>query len=192
LRGSANSALFVAAAVFRSLYGSWIINRTYTSRCSGYPSGHSTGTADFIFEKVSSATLFAQEKPSDTEYLYSEKTQMSSSTGTTFLGTRQYIYRYDEANDKLQVFFVNRGKEISLGHLFHEVDLELPLEEASSQISCSEKLPWRAKAIHHCSPDTYDVTYTFFFKGVDLSKWRVGYEVKGPKKDYSIETWYTR
>lgn len=54
------------------------------------------------------------------------------------------------------------------------------------------KTPWRAKASHWCSPDTYEVRYTFSFKGADVEKWKIEYEVKGPKKDYSMETWYTR
>ena len=202
LSQSANSALFTAAAVFRSLHGHWILNRTYISRYPGYPSGPSTGTAEFILRKISSTTRSAQEKlhhedeirKTESEYLYSEKTELTSSTGLTLSGTQKYIYRYDETNDKLEVFFANRDEAVSLGDFFHAVDFELPPTEEARllQMSRSEKSPWRAKASHLCSPDTYEVAYTFFFEGADLNKWKIEYEVKGPRKDYSIETWYRR
>ena len=51
LRLSASSGLFVAAAIFRALHGHWKLNRIYTSRLPEYPSGPSSGTAEFIPEK---------------------------------------------------------------------------------------------------------------------------------------------
>jgi len=192
LAQSASSALFVAAAVFRSLHGRWIVNRSYTSRYPGYPSGPSTGTAEFTLRSAAQEQSQGNEL-CQKEYLYSEKTELTSSTGDALSGTQHYIYRYDEANDKLGVFFTNRDEALSLGNLFHKVDFEVPPEEEGSpQTSRREKSPWSAKASHFCSPDSYEVAYVFCFRGADLREWKVEYEVKGPKKDYSIETWYTR
>ena len=196
---AATSALFVAAAVFRSLHGSWIINRTCVSRHPDYPSGVSTGTAEFIPREASSSpnhsrsqeTLANGETNTLMEYLYSEQTELTTSAGLKLTGTRQYIYQYDEPNDKLEIYFVRRDSGSSIESLFHRVDFEeVPLDEHGN--APTPKTPWRAKASHWCSPDMYQVQYTFSFKGADIEKWKIEYEVKGPKKDYSIETWYTR
>ena len=192
---AATSALFVAAAVFRSLHGSWILNRTYVSRHPDYPSGLSTGTAEFIPRQTSSSSsppstsqeTPANNEPRNLEYLYSERTELTTSAGLKLAGTKQYIYQYDEPNDKLEVYFAKRDSESSLESLFHRLGFEVPLDE-----NAPPKTPWCAKASHWCSPDTYEVRYMFSFKGADVEKWKIEYEVRGPRKDYSMETWYTR
>lgn len=194
LSQSANSALFVAAAIFRSLHGTWVLNRTYTSHLPDYPSGPSIGTAEFTPRKIlSESHLESDHQIYETEYFYSEKTEFSTSTGLKLSGTQRYIYRYDESKDKLEVFFAQRDDAVSRGSRFHQVIIEPPsLDAPPIQASQSTMLPWRAKASHYCSPDTYDGSYTFFFKGADLEKWKIEYVVKGPKKDYTMESWYSR
>ena len=192
---AATSGLFVAAAVFRSLHGSWILNRTYDSRHPQYPSGVSTGTAEFIprqASSLSSSPSTSQEPqgihsdPNNLEYLYSEQTELTTSAELKLAGTKQYIYQYDEPTDKLEVYFAKQDSESSLDSLFHRVDFEGPSENAPS------KMPWGAKGSHWCSPNTYEVKYMFYFKGPDIEKWKIEYEVKGLKKDYTMETWYMR
>ena len=203
---AATSALFVAAAVFRSLHGSWILNRTCVSRHPDYPSGAGTGTAEFVARQtsISPKSSTSQETSADdgeprnlVEYLYSERTELTTSAGLKLTGTKQYIYQYDEPNDKLEVYFVKRDSGSSIESLFHRLDFEeeVPLDEhanTNANAAPPTKTPWCAKASHWCSPDRYEVRYMFFFKGADVEKWKIEYEVKGPKKDYSIETWYTR
>jgi hypothetical protein len=178
---SATAGKFVAAAVFRSLQGKWILNRSYLSRRPEYPSGPSTGTAEFI---PRTATLASDVKSNETrrEYLYSEQTELMAFNGLKLNGTQQYIYQYHELDDKLEVFFCKRDEKFSLDYFFHR--LEFVFYEGQRE--------WRAKASHFCSPDNYKVGYTFFFKGADLERWKIEYEVKGPRKDYNMETWYTR
>ena len=189
---AATSALFVAPAVFRSLHGSWILNRTYISRHPDYPSGVSTGTAEFIARQAESSPSTSQEiqtlngEPTNLEYLYSEQTELTTSAGLKLAGTKQYIYQYDEPKDKLEVYFAKRDSGSSIDTLFHQIDFEVPSESAPP------KTPWGAKGSHWCSPDTYEVGYAFYFKGADVERWKIVYEVKGPKKDYTMETWYTR
>jgi hypothetical protein len=168
---AATSGLFVAAAVFRSLHGSWILNRTYVSRHPDYPSGVSTGKAEFIPRQTSSSSSppsTSQETTADgehlnLEYLYSESTELTTSAGLKLAGSNQYIYQYDEPNDKLKVYFTKRdsGSSSSLESLFHRLDFEVPLDDENAQQH--PKTPWCAKASHWCSPDTYEVRYTFFF-----------------------------
>ena len=186
LTRSANCGLFVAAAVFRFLQGTWLLNRTYVSRRSDHPSGSSTGSVEFIPRKIHRPPT--ENENGNVEYLYSEKTEMIPSTGPQLSGTRQYIYRYNEPDDALDVFFAERGEEVSLGRLFHRLKFEHPPPSQTD----TEVSPWIAKASHFCSPDTYEVAYTFFFDGADLAKWQIEYEVRGPKKDYSMKTWYSR
>jgi hypothetical protein len=50
---------------------------------------------------------------------------------------------------------------------------------------------WRARAHHLCIKDTYDVEYEFVFQGVDVLRWSMKYNVKGPQKDYRIESEYS-
>jgi cation diffusion facilitator CzcD-associated flavoprotein CzcO len=197
---AATSGLFVAAAVFRSLHGSWIINRSYSSRHPEYPSGASTGTAEFIPRQASSSSSTSQEPrgihsgPKNLEYLYSEQTELTTSAGLKLAGTKQYIYQYDEPTDKLEVFFSRRDAGSSLDSLFHRVDFDVraPLNSENAPPPPDLKTPWEAKGSHCCGPDTYEVKYMFYFKGADIERWKIKYEVKGPKKDYSMETWYMR
>ena len=180
LEKSAKEGLFVAAAIFRSLHGLWRLSRTYTSRLPEYPSGPSTGTAEFIPRKLSFRT--EPSKFNRIEYLYIEKTLLTTSEGLQLQGGQQYIYQYDEPNDQLEVYFTKRDEVFTLDYLFHQINI-LPTEP-----DC----PWRAKSNHICTPDNYDVAYEFYFHGVDLLKFKISYEVKGPRKDYSMETTYTR
>jgi len=180
LEKSAKEGLFVAAAIFRSLHGLWQLSRTYISRLPEYPSGPSTGTAEFIPRKASSRS---EPNPiHGIEYLYSEKTVLTTSKGLQLQGTQQYIYQYDEPNDKLKVYFTKRDEAFTLDYLFHQINLLPP----------SPHGPWQATSNHFCTPDTYDVAYEFHFQGSNLHTFKISYEVKGPRKDYSTETVYTR
>ena len=200
---AATSGLFVAPAVFRSLHGSWILNRTYNSRHPQHPSGVNTGTAEFIPRQASSlsSSPSTSQAPqgihSDSnklEYLYSEHTELTNSAGLNLAETKHYIYQYDEPTDKLEVYFTRQDSGSSLDSLFHQVefDIRAPLDLENAPPPPDLKTPWKARGSHCCSLDTYEVRYMFYFKGADVERWRIEYEVKGPKKDYSMETWYTR
>jgi hypothetical protein len=93
-----------------------------------------------------------------------------------------YIYRYDESRDNMELYFVKRDKSASLDRYFHRLEFE-PHSTGEA---------WTAKATHLCNDDTYDVKYTFFFKGAELRRWGTIYEVRGPRKNYRLESWYER
>ena len=150
------------------------------SRRPEYPSGPSSGRADFIPRKAS--ILQGPTATNEIEYLYAEKTILTASGGLKLQGSQQYIYRYDKPDDKLAVYFAKRDGEATLDNLFHQINLEPP--EPSN--------PWKAKSFHFCPPDNYEICYTFYFKGADLERWMIEYEVKGPNKDYTMQTSYTR
>jgi hypothetical protein len=185
------SALFVAQAVFRCLHGSWDLNRVYTSRLPEYPSGPSIGTADFNPRKASQGLAGDTDRVIyPVEYLYAEKTELTTSSGMKFAGTQHYLYRYDEKQDEIEVYFTKRDDAFTLDYLFHYIRFRPESEE--EQVSKVPGKPWTIKARHPCGQDVYDVAYTFFFNGIDVEKWKIEYEVKGPRKDYKMETWYTR
>jgi len=183
---SMNSGLFVAAAIFRSLHGHWSLSRFYDSRRPEYPSGPSIGTAEFSPRKASPKPSSTPSLGAKIEYLYSEKTTLTASSGLQLQGTQQYIYTYDESDDQLEVFFAKREEGFALDYLFHQVHLMSKPEPPGTRV------PWRATSSHFCSPDNYNVAYEFYFRGSDLEKWKIEYDVSGPKKDYTMETWYTR
>jgi cation diffusion facilitator CzcD-associated flavoprotein CzcO len=210
LSSSADSAAFVASAIFRALHGSWRLRRTYTSRNSLFPSGSSSGTARFVFRKpVGEVNMDAcsESKYRDLvhvkEHLYSESTEVLTSTNREFHGSQQYVYRYDERLDKLEVYFAKRDDMASIDRLFHPLEIQpphpssvstcaIPSGDDSKQHGQGELVSWTALCSHRCAEDTYEGRYTFFFEGVELAKWGIVYLVKGPKKDYTMETSYVR
>lgn len=85
------------------------------------------------------------------------------------------------------MWFIKDDK--SVDYLFHELEI-IPPTKSKDEIKGDE--PWRAKSSHLCIDDTYDVEYEFWFNGVQLSKWTMEYDVKGPQKDYRIRSTFRR
>ncbi len=180
-------ARFVARAVFRSLLGSWDLRRTVISALPSHPSGTFVGTARFLLRDGTSPE-------SALEYLYIEDgnfTASGAAGGLSFRATRRYVWRYDEARDVLSVWFVRTDNAKMADYLFHEVEFLVPDARKTDEESGQEK-GWEAQAGHLCVEDFYDVRYEFRFRAVNLEDWKIGYDVKGPKKDYRIDGVYTR
>jgi hypothetical protein len=97
----------------------------------------------------------------------------------------RYAHRYQEATDTLSVWFIKSDNK-TVDYLVHELEI-LPHEDRPTGRS-----GWRAKAHHLCINDKYDVKYEFRFKGANIEMWTLGYSVKGPNKDYRIESVYRR
>ncbi|KAG9254306.1 uncharacterized protein F5Z01DRAFT_636383 [Emericellopsis atlantica] len=181
---------FVAKAVFRSLLGTWRLERDLVSKLPTHPSGHFSGKAQFLLRRKTTDGLqcAGSETPAPVtdeglEYLYIEEGEFKTDLGFGFTATRRYVYRYDDATDKLSVWFVKPDDLKRADYLFHEIDFEVPENRDDG---------WKAKSGHLCIDDFYDVEYGFKFNAVNLKEWDVGYTVKGPKKDYTIRGTYTR
>ena len=188
------SPRFVARAVFRSLLGSWRLERDLSSKLPSHPSGHFSGTAHFHLRRTTRhglqcagdpASASPDPDPEGLEYLYIEEGEFKTESGFGFKATRRYIWRYDEARDKLSVWFVKPEELKTADYLFHEVEFKMPKDGTSDE-------GWKAGAGHLCIDDFYDVEYGFKFQAVNLKEWSVGYNVRGPKKDYTIRGRYTR
>lgn len=184
------SPRFVARAVFRSLLGTWKLERDLESKLPTHPSGHFSGTAQFLLrQKTTNGMQCAIDgtPASDDEgleYLYIEDGEFKTESGFGFKATRRYVWRYDEKRDVLSVWFVKPDDLKRADYLFHEIEFEQP--------ESGRGLGWMGKSGHLCIDDFYDVKYRFQFQAVNLEEWTVGYNVKGPKKDYTIRGTYTR
>ncbi|KAI1818356.1 hypothetical protein GGS20DRAFT_285698 [Poronia punctata] len=206
---------FIAAAVFRSLLGEWQLDRELVSKLPSHPSGRFVGTAKFLLRfgtadgrehKFPATTPDGETADVGLEYLYIEDGEFTAAgTNLKFRATRRYIWRYDETKDKLSVWFARTDDQSRADYLFHDIEF-IPPPSLSPDTGSEAQTPreiqqkqrplvdegWRAKASHLCIEDLYDVHYEFFFKAVNLVNWRLGYSVRGPKKDYTISGLYTR
>jgi Family of unknown function (DUF6314) len=171
---SSQNRKFVSRAIFRSLQGDWSLQRSLISSIATYPSGTFRGGAKFYPRAPT-------EPEYDAEYLYFEEGDFETENGLKFRANRRYVHRYNEAKDSLSVWFVKADNK-TVDYLFHELEI-LPAEGGSG---------WRARAHHLCIADTYDVKYEFRFRGVSIEEWTLAYSVKGPQKDYRIESVYRR
>ena len=187
---------FIARAIFRAMQGDWKLERKITSKIAMYPSGTLSGSAKFLPRDPT-------KEGYDMEHLYVEQGDFRAETGLNFVAKRRYIppylgesifelmyssyvHRYREATDTLSVWFTKDDK--SVDYLFHELEIVPPAE--GKELYGDE--PWKAKSSHLCIDDTYDVEYEFWFDGVQLKKWTMEYDVKGPQKDYRIRSMFKR
>lgn len=195
---------FVPRAVFRSLLGTWKLERDLESRLPSHPSGHFSGTARFLLRAETSDGLQCAQRPADDadakpkhqdaddddddaagmEYLYVEDGEFTTDQGFGFRATRRYVWRYDEKTETLSVWFAKPDDPKRADYLFHEIEF-LPSGSGSGN-------GWAAKAGHLCIDDFYNVAYEFVFDAVNLRDWRIQYTVSGPKKDYTIRGHYNR
>ncbi|KAJ2899553.1 hypothetical protein MKZ38_002986 [Zalerion maritima] len=216
-----NSNRFLAQAVFRSLLGTWTLDRTLKSKLPSHPSGRFVGTAKFQPRKGTRDGREDDQHVSGPgalgdEYLYVEEGEFRADNGLVFRATRKYVWRYVEKRDELSVWFTREGKTGNEGkradYLFHIVEFEGiepsaptscpwtgPRSEGQHQVAPSTKRSkptttkgWAAKAGHLCIDDFYDVKYEFRFAGVNIKDWTMEYDVKGPKKNYTIAGVYSR
>ncbi|KAI0200394.1 hypothetical protein F4808DRAFT_169716 [Astrocystis sublimbata] len=209
---------YIAGAIFRSLLGEWDLDRELVSKLPSHPSGRFVGTAKFFLRSGTAdgrEHKFSNNSKDDSdvglEYLYIEDGEfMAAGTQMRFRATRRYVWRYDEASDRLSVWFARTDDQSRADYLFHELEFIPPpsltgdvgnveqtrivannKQEKLKQLSGDDD-GWRAKASHLCIEDLYDVHYEFEFKAVNLREWKLGYSVHGPKKDYTINGTYRR
>jgi hypothetical protein len=166
---------FAGRASFRAMQGTWNLTRRLTSALPTFPSGEFKGIASF-------RPRYPTDPKYDAEYLYVEEGTLTTREGASMRGSRRYVYRYLEATDKITVWFV-KADNWSVDYFFHELEFKPHSEKMDG---------WHASGHHLCKPDNYNPQYSFNFRGVALEKFRVKYIVKGPKKDYVSDSWFSR
>jgi len=194
-----SSGKFMAKAVFRSLAGKWKLERDLVSKLPSHPSGHFSGTAQFLLREATKEGREAEYnflkgigEHQGYEYLYIETGEFRAENGFTFQASRRYVWRYDERTDKLSVWFAKVDFPKMADYLFHDIKFKVADEEKNVEGTGTGTVGWCARADHLCEQDFYDVDYSFNFRAVNLRDWRLAYAVKGPQKDYTIDGWYER
>ena len=99
--------------------------------------------------------------------LYEERGVMQLAGGAEMNAERRYLWRSSAGG--IDVLFDD-------GRYFHRVDLSVDLSA-----ECPE-------AEHWCDPDTYGARYDFS----DWPKWSCVWQVRGPRKDYTMTSVYSR
>ena len=94
--------------------------------------------------------------------LYEERGELSLGSTGPIQAERRYLWQLHD-NDSVHVLFED-------GRPFHEINL-------------SQTMPY---ATHFCDPDVYDVSYDLR----DWPAWTCAWRVRGPRKDYRMETRY--
>ena len=183
LHKMATEAAFVANAAFRAMQGTWSVRRVLKSAIPTYPSGRFTGIAAFHPRRPT-------DKLYDAEYLYVEDGELVTDNSLTMRGSRRYVYRYQARSDVISAWFVKPDDGKSVDYFFHKLQFHVS-NEGRRNPSAEEK-GWSATGHHLCVVDDYNSSYLFQFHGAALRRFMIRYQVKGPKKDYSSETWYER
>lgn len=121
------------------------------------------GPGDVVLARASGLVKIKPIASDSWHYRESGKMVLSSEKVLSFY--KDYFVRRFE--NKISVYFDPDGKR-----LFHEVESQ---DES------------RAQGLHHCLQDVYRVRYSFD----STQSWKTFCQVKGPKKDYQIESVYT-
>ncbi|KAG4067225.1 hypothetical protein HA402_000216 [Bradysia odoriphaga] len=154
--------------IFDNLVGIWSIKRVLGNY------GTAEGTAKFTLQNQAPNKFENQTERRTNDVLvinYREDLQVKylSDLGPNIENTayKEYVYLYDKARDKIVKKFTN-------GNLFYELSIDFEKQTANGD--------------HLCEKDMYKALYTF----VNPQNFILTYFVNGPKKDYLIETAFTK
>ncbi|KAK3670308.1 hypothetical protein LTR78_009762 [Recurvomyces mirabilis] len=172
---------YVPRAVLRALHGEWNISRRIESTDLAY-SGTLQGSANF---HPRFPTADKSDKVFDLEYLYIESGTFTNASRLEMKASRRYVYRYAEQDDTLSIWFVKPDNDLEVDYLFHNLAFVSPVD-ARKAGTCV------AKADHLCVEDMYWTKYTLPMEAIVLRKFEIEHVVKGPHKDYTSTTRYTR
>ncbi|MBS0603935.1 MAG: hypothetical protein JSS60_02740 [Verrucomicrobia bacterium] len=118
--------------------------------------------------KMEGTATFKKNSSDNTCLHYREEGVFIGDNGKANNVFREYYYRL--SNDTISVLFSKKPEK-----LFHI-------------LSFADTSPITATASHLCECDNYDAIYTF----ATPDEFTLFYSVKGPKKDYSIQTVFKR
>lgn len=172
---NSEKGLYVAAAAFRAMQGTWKLQRKIESRHAAMPNGLFEGTAHF-HPRVPTDSIYSAE------YLYTEEGTLKMDNGMSFPATRRYVYRYQERDDTITAWFAE-DDGLTVGNFFNKWEFYAPSDVEHG---------WQCRGHHLCTPDTYKSNCEFRFRGASLEMFGITYDVTGPKKDYTHESWYSR
>lgn len=155
-----------ASAIFSALAGKWHLTRRINDRLN------------HLHADVEGTATFSSEPPtSSTELNYAEQVAVRWSNGEQSTASKRYVYRRCEAADAIEQW--NCVDDGQLERMY-ELRFESKGKEGSR---------WVAKGDFLCGQDLYKASYDF---AASTDRFHLDYEVKGPKKDYSTFTVYTK
>ncbi|KIV77870.1 hypothetical protein PV11_09648 [Exophiala sideris] len=194
----------ITARVFEDLPGTWVLNRNLQSANSSEPSGRCIGKATFTRRQPSPVIDDdGKLQLADAELLYHEEGKFElarSGSGQTcrslkFPFSRKYVWRLQEREGvyTISIWFTKPGTNI-IDYLFHNIDIALSNHDAFAE---SREIALHGAGGHVCVDDFYSSLYNFNLSSkapdsVSLVSWNMTHEVRGPKKDQTIETTFTK
>jgi hypothetical protein len=192
--------------LFKSLEGSWSLERKLNSSNASEPSGQCQGIARFTIPTPGPISQAHEDVVG--EMLYHEEGQFQMQAPVpgahmpymTF--SRNYIWRLNSAKAELgepliSLWFTKPRTE-QLDYLFHNLAMDGPTPEELRKHSRRSPFVIRAHGSHLCAADQYETDYAFRFTDQgdatepSLAQWQTIHIVKGPNKDQRIETTFTR
>lgn len=168
--------------IFNALNGSWQLSREFLCEGGSKNFGNLEGNATFTPRPPT-------DDSSASEKLYSEIGDFVTNKGFKSETYRQYAWRIDTLTQTIDVWFVKADDQKSVDYLYHT--LKFP--------DGSKEKPWNpnvfeltASGDHLCDKDDYQVKYTFHVENGSVIRWTSTTTVRGPSKDYVLESTYTR
>ena len=173
-------------ALFHSLAGTWALNRDLASANLKEPSGKCLGTAT-LTSRTPSPVIDSDGKLhlADAEMLYHESGEFHLPNNIKMPFSKKYVWRYNKDVPKISLWFTKPGTE-QVDYLFHNVDLTV------------DKSTVHGNGGHLCIDDFYSTSYTFQLRMESqdaqpvVESWETVHEVRGPKKDQNLTTWFSR
>jgi Family of unknown function (DUF6314) len=195
--------------LFKSLEGSWSLERKLNSSNASEPSGKCQGIARFTIPSPGPIGRGIQEhRDVVREMLYHEEGQFQMQAPApgvhmpyiTF--SRNYIWRLNSAKAAsgeplISLWFTKPGTE-QLDYLFHILAMDDQTSGQLSEHSRPGAFVIQAHGSHLCVEDHYETDYAFRFMDQgdaaepSLAQWQTIHTVKGPNKNQRIETTFTR
>lgn len=194
------------AALFHNLQDTvWQLQRTLHSTNAAEPSGTCTGTAKFksrppaVFVDTDGNLQMAQR-----EMLYTEEGSFHMTKDITksipFTFSRKYIWRLqDDASQppEISIWFAKPGTE-DIDYLFHKFLVQRLHETSPTEALVTFEA--ECSGGHLCIGDYYSSSYVFLGKKagddgafqLEVDSWRMHHDVRGPTKDQTIETIFTK
>ncbi len=147
--------------------GTWTLQRELFDK--------DNGTTSTVEGKVK-FSLITEPDYSDKHLWYHEEGTFTTARGAKFDVSQSYIYSYNRDLDRLDIYFSTVGNPTVIDRPF-----------ISLQFQPSER-GWIAKADHLCGEDNYYADFEISFKGLNIDKMKIIFDVLGPAKNYRSTT----
>lgn len=171
-----------ARDIFNTLNGSWQLSRKFLCESGSKNFGNLEGTATFT-------SRHPTDDSTDGEKLYSEVGDFVTTKGLKSETYRQYAWRFDTLTQTIDVWFVKADDQRSVDYIYHTLKFpDRNIERPRNTNACE----LTASGDHLCDKDDYQVKYIFHVGNRSVTRWTSTTTVRGPSKDYVLESTYTR